>query len=137
MAKIAIIYTGLTVIELEAHCEIHLRYFHNVKSFKNFETFKNNFTSADMSLAEKIRTLFQSLDIQRFQSFNGNLRSAITERSRLDELLHEFYAPVKVTRDVGCLYVAITLGLIGREGLSSVLRFGYLELSLLLFFLKV
>ncbi len=126
MDKIATIYTGLTVTELASHCEIRLRHFHNVKSYKDFETFQNNFTSADMVLAEKIRDLFQSLDIQRFQSFNRDLRSATTEGNRLHECFRQFHAPVNVTRDGECLYSAITLGLTGREGLSAVLRFGCL-----------
>ncbi len=123
-------YTGFDVTKLEAHCESRLRYFHDVKSYEDFATFQRNYTPDDLSLAEKIMSLFRSLDIQRFQSYNGSFRSAVTERGRLHERFREFYAPLKVTRDGECLYHAATLGLTGREGLSAALRFGCLGMLL-------
>jgi hypothetical protein len=126
MDKIVATYTGFNVTELVAHCEIRLRHFHDVKSYEDFATFERNYTSDDLSLAERIVSLFRGIDIQRFQSYNGSLRSVVTERGRLHERFREFYATIKVTRDGECLYSAATIGLTGRVEFSAVLRFGCL-----------
>jgi hypothetical protein len=102
----------------------------DVKSHEDFATFERNYTSDDLFLAERIMSLFRSLDIQRFQSYNGSLRSAVAERGRLHERFREFYALIKVTRDGECLYSAATLGLTGREGFSAMLRFRCLGILL-------
>jgi hypothetical protein len=130
MDKIVMTHTGFNVIELVAHCELRLRHFHDVKIYEDFATSGRNYTSNDLSLASKIMSLFRGLDIQRFLSYNGSLRPAVTERGRLHERFREFYAPIKVTRDGECLYSAAALGLTGREGFSAVLRFGCLGMLL-------
>ncbi len=57
-------YTRFDVTELQAHCVIRLRHFHDVRSYEDFATFERNYTSDVLSLADGIMNLFRGLDLQ-------------------------------------------------------------------------